>query len=81
VSKKLYSDFGRRLHHHGASQWKDRSGRALQRKESPRYDHIDDETERAELIFLPFAITLPQFAPFTAENDAQHCANLPRSSA
>jgi hypothetical protein len=33
---------------------------------------IDDEPERAELIFLPFAITLPQFAPFTAENDARN---------
>src|SRR5271165_1835619 len=26
------------------------------------------ESERAALIFLPFAIALPQFAPFTAEN-------------
>jgi hypothetical protein len=33
---------------------------------------IDDEPERAELIFLPFAIALPQFAPLTAENDARN---------
>ena len=37
----------------------------------PEHDHIDDEPERAELIFLLFAIALPQFAPFTAENDAR----------
>jgi hypothetical protein len=27
------------------------------------------------LIFLPFAVALPQFAPFTAENDA--CNTVP----
>jgi hypothetical protein len=37
----------------------------------PEHDHIDDEPERAELIFLPFAIALAQFTPFTAENDAR----------
>jgi hypothetical protein len=30
------------------------------------------EPERAALIFLPFAIALPQFAPFTPENDARN---------
>jgi hypothetical protein len=35
----------------------------------------DDESERAELIFLSFAIALPRFAPSTAENDA--CNTVP----
>src|SRR5208282_1888743 len=38
----------------------------------PEHDHIDDESECAELVFLPFAIALPQLAPFTAENDARN---------
>src|SRR5260370_40210523 len=37
----------------------------------PEPDHIDDQPERTELIFLSFAVTLPQFAPFTAENDVE----------
>jgi hypothetical protein len=36
----------------------------------PERDHVDDEPERAELIFLTLAVTLPQFAPFAAGNDA-----------
>ena len=30
----------------------------------PEHDHIDDQPERTELIFLSFAVALPQFAPF-----------------
>jgi hypothetical protein len=35
------------------------------------HDHIGDEPKGAELILLPFAIEFPQFAPFTAKNDAK----------
>jgi hypothetical protein len=37
----------------------------------PKHDHVDDESKNAELIFLTLAVALPQFAPFTAENDAR----------
>jgi hypothetical protein len=37
----------------------------------PEHDHIDDQPERTELIFLSFVVALPQFAPFAAENDAR----------
>jgi hypothetical protein len=35
------------------------------------------EPERAALIFLPFAIALTQFAPFTAENYARNILGRP----
>jgi hypothetical protein len=38
----------------------------------PEHDHIDDKPERAELIFLPFAVALTKLTSFTAENDARN---------
>ena len=36
----------------------------------PQDDCVDNEAERAELVFLTFAVALPQFAPLAMENTA-----------
>jgi hypothetical protein len=36
----------------------------------PKNYEIDDDTERAELVFLSFAVSLPELAPFPMEDDA-----------
>ena len=51
------------------------STKALQRRvhvdRVPQDDEIDDEAERAKLVFLTFAIALPQFAALAVEYDAR----------
>lgn len=36
----------------------------------PKSYEVDDDTERAELVFLSFAVSLPELAPFPMEDDA-----------
>ena len=36
----------------------------------PQNQEVDDDAECAELVFLPFAVSLPKFAPFAMEDDA-----------
>jgi len=36
----------------------------------PENDEVDDDAERAELVFLPFAVALPELAPLSMEDDA-----------
>ena len=34
----------------------------------PQHNHVDDDAECVELVFLAFTVTLPQFATFAAQN-------------
>jgi len=34
----------------------------------PQHDHVHDQAERAQLVFLPFAVALEQFAAFAVED-------------
>ena len=36
----------------------------------PQHNHVDDDAECVELVFLAFTVTLPQFATFAVEDGA-----------
>ncbi len=37
----------------------------------PKHDHVHDQAERAQLVFLPFAVALEQLAALAVENLAR----------
>jgi len=37
----------------------------------PQHDHVHDQSECAQLVFLPFTVALEQFAPLAVENLAR----------
>ena len=37
----------------------------------PQHDHVHDQAERAQLVFLPFAVALEQFAALAVEDLAR----------
>ena len=44
----------------------------------PQDDHIDHQSERAQLVFLAFAIALTELTTLAVENDATQARGAPR---